>query len=152
MRDVTWQVLIASSDVELRRGIARILCNLDLDPMYASRVSRIQELMRTENIGLIFCDQFLEDGGYRDIAAACRSIHGHSCVVVILNSGDNGNELAIRQEVFGLVRTPPRPTEIEWMVIQARRSHLQTAGAARAAFLERVAGRSRAEKATLGGP
>lgn len=138
MSYITWNILVACSDPELRRSIATILVSLGLDPICASRVSQCRKLIQSESIGLIFCDQYFEDGDYRDIATACRSTQGCCCLVVTVPEQGNGDAQVLRQEVFGIVTIPPRRTEIEWMVIRAKRSQLQRASEVAEASLERT--------------
>ena len=131
MSDITWNILVVCSDLELRRSISTILVSLGFDPICASRVSQCRELIHSKSIGLIFCDQYFDDGDYRDIATACRSAQGFCYLIVTAPAHGTGDEQAMRQEVFGIVRVPLRPTEIEWMVIRAKRSQLQWASEAR---------------------
>ena len=131
MSCISWNILVACSDLELRRSISTILGSLGFDPICASRVSQCRELIHGKSIGLIFCDQYFDDGDYRDIATACRSAQGFCCLVAIVPAHGTGDEQAMRQEVFGIVRVPLRPTEIEWMVIRANRSQLQRASEVR---------------------
>ena len=125
MSYISWNILVACSDLELRRSISTILGSLGFDPICASRVSQCRELIHSKSIGLIFCDQYFDDGDYRDIAKACRSAQGFCCLVAIVPAHGTGDEQAMRQEVFGIVRVPLRPTGIEWMVMRAKRSQLQ---------------------------
>jgi DNA-binding NtrC family response regulator len=138
MSYITWNILVACSDQELRRSISTILVSLGFDPIRASRVSQCRELIHSKSIDLIFCDQYFEDGDYRDIATACRSAQGSCRLVVTVPAHGTGDEQALRQEVFGMVRVPLCPTEIEWMVIRAKRSQLQLASEEREGSLGRA--------------
>lgn len=73
-------------------------------------------------VGLIFCDDYLSDGDYRDLLATCRSLKSRARVVVTSDIAGWDDYLeAMRLGAFDLIVSPCRPTDVEWMVIQARR-------------------------------
>jgi len=120
--NVLSQIVVASPDMESRRSLATILTRLGLDPICISSVSECRVMLAKENVGLVFSDRDLADGNYRDILAASRSTRRQPSIVL---TGQHGNSdeyhEAIGFGVFGVTATPYHPTDVEWMVIQARR-------------------------------
>jgi DNA-binding NtrC family response regulator len=130
--DLVSQIVVASQDVESRRSLATILTRLGLDPICISTVSECRAMLAKENVGLVFCERDIADGNYRDVVTASRATRRQPSVVLIGRHG-NSNEYhdAIDFGVFGITATPFHPTDIEWMVLQARRSERKrTPGAA----------------------
>lgn len=120
--NIPWQILVASSDLESRRGLASILTRQGLDPISISSLAECREIIEKENVGLVFCDRHLADGNYRDLLNASRSAKGKVRVVVTSKHADWDEYLeAMRLGAFDVISSPCRPTDVEWMVIQAKR-------------------------------
>jgi DNA-binding NtrC family response regulator len=120
-----WQVLVASSDLENRRALTSILVRLGLDPFCVSAVSQCREVFTREIVGLVFSDPSLSDGDYRDILAASKSGYGQPYLVLTCRHTHSDYREAIGSGVFDVITAPCRPTDVEWMVIQARRDEHQ---------------------------
>jgi DNA-binding NtrC family response regulator len=119
-----WQILVASSDLENLQRVSEILNKHGLDPICTSTISQCREIMAQENVGLVFCDRDLRDGGYRDLlaAAAYESTRGRVRVVLISSVVDSDEyDSAKRSGLFDVIAAPCRPTDVEWMVIRAKR-------------------------------
>jgi DNA-binding NtrC family response regulator len=124
---VPWQVVIASCDVEERRATCNILAKLGLDPIAAPTVRECEEIAAQENAGLIFCSRWLADGDYRDLLVAARGWSRKIKIVLAARVTDWDEYLeAMRLGAFDVISAPGRPTDVEWMVIQAlREEHAQ---------------------------
>jgi len=119
---VPWEVLVVSSDVERRRGLAAILRRESIDPICAGTVCECQSILAKGGVGLVFCDSQLFDGTYRDLITASRAMKSRARVVVTSHDGNWDEYLeAMRLGAFDVIASPCRPTDVEWMVIQARR-------------------------------
>jgi DNA-binding NtrC family response regulator len=118
---IPWQVVVASSDLENRRTLVSILVRLGLDPFCVSSVGQCREILAKEIVGLIFSDPYLHDGEYRDILAASNPIYGLPYLVLTCRHTHSEYREAIGTGVFDVITAPCRPTDVEWMVIQARR-------------------------------
>jgi DNA-binding NtrC family response regulator len=80
------------------------------------------ETLRKEPVGLVFCDKSLPDGTYRDLLTAARGLTTRVRVVVTSHQADWDEYLeAMRLGAFDVIAVPCRPTDVEWMVIQAKR-------------------------------
>jgi DNA-binding NtrC family response regulator len=78
-----------------------------------------------ENVGLVFCDPHLRDGGYRDLlaAAAYKSTRGKVRVMLMSSViASDEYDSAKRSGLFEVIAAPCRPTDVEWMVIRAKRA------------------------------
>ncbi len=117
---IPWQVVVASSDLENRRSLTSILVRLGLDPFCVSSVSQYREILAREVVGLVFSDPYLSDGDYRDILAS-KSPPGYAYVVLTCRHTHSEYREVIGTGVFDVITSPCRPTDVEWMVIQARR-------------------------------
>jgi DNA-binding NtrC family response regulator len=120
--DTPWQILIASSNLESRRALVQILTRQGLDPIGASNVAECREVLQKERVGLIFCDPLLADGSYRDLLEIARSGVDKARIVVTSKHANWDEYLeAMRCGAFDVISSPCRPTDVEWMVIQAKR-------------------------------
>lgn len=141
-----WQIVVASSDLEGRRLLMQILTRQGLDPISVSNLAECRETMQKERVGLVFADRHLADGSYRDVLELARSGPDKVRVVVTSKHPDWDEYLeAMRMGAFDVIASPCRPTDVEWMVIQAKRDdrnhtrELVTAGANNNPELRRVA-------------
>lgn len=120
--NLPWQIVVASSDLESRRGLTSILNRQGLDPISISSFAECRQLIEKDRVGLVFCDRHLADGDYRDILNASRVATGKVRVVVTSKHADWDEYLeAMRLGAFDVIASPCRPTDVEWMVIQAKR-------------------------------
>jgi len=124
------EVVVISADLENRHTIAETLARLEVDSICISTVGQYREVAENE-IKLVFCDVHLPDGDYRDVVAATGSAKKAPNVVIMakqLNS-DNYHQAKL-SGIFEAIPTPCRPTDIEWMVILAKKQHRSQALAA----------------------
>jgi DNA-binding NtrC family response regulator len=120
--NVSWQILVASSDLESRRNLMQTLTRQGLDPIGVSNLAECKKVLEEERVGLVFCDHELVDGTYRDVLAASRSTTEKLRLVVTSRHPDWDEYLeAMRFGAFDVIASPCRPTDVEWMVIQAKR-------------------------------
>src|ERR1700740_667068 len=120
--NVPWQVAVASADVQDRRAMVNILAKQGLDPIVAASVAECRESMAQENVGLIFSVRSLADGDYRDLLLATRTAERRTRVVLPARITDWNDYLeAMRLGAFDVISAPCRPTDMEWIVLQALR-------------------------------
>jgi DNA-binding NtrC family response regulator len=125
---VPWQIVIASTDEEERRAMCNILAKQGLDPIAASTVRECKKIMAQESVGLIFSARSLADGDYRDLLIAARTATRKIRIVLATRLTDWDEYLeAMRLGAFDVISAPSRPTDVEWMIIQALRDeHART--------------------------
>lgn len=120
--NIPWQIMVASSNLENRRALMQILSRQGVEPTGAANLAECAEILQKERVGLIFCDPHLADGGYRDLLEIARSTAERPRVVVTSRHADWDEYLeAMRLGAFDVIAAPCRPTDVEWMVIQAKR-------------------------------
>lgn len=127
----TWQIMVASSDLENRRHLLSILDRQGFGTFCAANVSQCREILDKQDVGLVFCDRSFVDGDYRDVlaAAAERRPESKARVVLLAAAADsdqykNAKDLG----VFEVISAACRPTDVEWMVIRAKREDQGRAG------------------------
>jgi DNA-binding NtrC family response regulator len=114
-----WQVAVVSLNLAKRRDVAEMLGRLGADPICVAMVDEVREISGRGSIGLVFCDEKMSDGDYRDVLSAVAST---SKVVLMSELGSPEEYQQARSfGLFDVIPSPCRPTDIEWMVIQARR-------------------------------
>ncbi len=119
---VPWDILVLSAEIEERRVLVHILETQTLEPICSSTIRESLEILHQDRVGLVFCDKSLPDGTYRDFLAAVRSLKSKVRVVVTSRHADWDEYLeAMRLGAFDAIAAPCRPTDVEWMVIQAKR-------------------------------
>ena len=119
---VPWEVMVISSDLEHRQELVHILQQQEVDPISASSLAESISLLKNNLIGLVFCESHLSDGSYRDFLSSIRSLKTRCRVVVTSRQADWDEFLeAMRLGAFDIISAPCRPTDVEWMVIQAKR-------------------------------
>lgn len=119
-----WEVMVASSSLENRQDVAGMLFRLGIDPICVSSVEQCRQVPRLENIGLVFCDRQLKGGDYRDVLSAVSSSPSDLAPKVVMMSdlaSPEEYQQARRNGLFDVISSPCRPTDVEWMVILARR-------------------------------
>lgn len=123
-----WLVMIASSNLENRQRLTRILEQQGVDAIWASTAAQSRETLESEHVGLVFCDRYFADGDYQDVLAAAHSPSAKGETRIVLTSpmlNAEQYEKAKQQGVFEVIPTPCRPTDVEWMIIQAKRKELK---------------------------
>ena len=117
-----WPIVVASADLESRRLVTSALKRDGLDAICTSTVRECRELIAKEKVALVFCEEHLADGDFRDVLSATRSLKSSARVVVTSREFDwNAYLEAMRLGAFEVIVSPCRPTDLEWMVSQARR-------------------------------
>jgi DNA-binding NtrC family response regulator len=126
--NVPWQVVIASADVAERRAMRRIMAEQGVDSIGAATVRECVEVMAHESVGLIFCARSLADGTVRDLLRVSRNEKRRSRIVPMIGLTDWDEYLeAMHLGAFDVISAPCRPTDVEWMIIQALRDeHART--------------------------
>ena len=121
-----FEVAVVSSDIESRRHLSEILTGQEIDPICVSTLRDCHEAIARNRIGLIFCDPHVSDGTYQDLLSAYRLMDQKPRVVVTSRGADwEQFKEAMRWGAFDVISAPCRPTDVEWMVIQARRDERQ---------------------------
>jgi DNA-binding NtrC family response regulator len=113
--------LIVSSDLENRKSLLHILENLSLNVISCSALSEAEEVLSRQEVPLVFCDEILSDGCYRNLLSAHKAGQRAPRIVVTIRGEWDEYLEAIRLGAFDVVRCPFRPTDIEMVIIHAVR-------------------------------
>jgi DNA-binding NtrC family response regulator len=117
-----WEVVVVSSDLESRRNLSSILTRQGIDPICTSTLRECREVLSQKNVGIVFCDSHVSDGNYKEFLGGYRSRAERPRVVVTSRHSEwDEFKEAIRFGAFDVIGMPCRPTDVEWMIIQARR-------------------------------
>jgi DNA-binding NtrC family response regulator len=119
---VPFDVVVVSADLESRRHLSQILLAQDVDPICIATLRECHEILAKGRVGLIFCEPHVTDGTYQDLMAAYR-LTDRKPRVVVTSRGADWEEFkeAMRCGAFDVIAAPCRPTDVEWMLIQACR-------------------------------
>ncbi len=133
MDSMPWEVAVVSSNLANRQDVAGMLFRLGIDPICVSTVGQCRELRARPHLGLVFCDRQVKDGDYRDVLSVVNANAPdapdapNATKVVMMADLDTPEEYqqARQHGLFDVIPSPCRPTDVEWMVIQAKRNRRQ---------------------------
>lgn len=118
--------LIISSDLENRKSLLHILEKLSLNVISCSALSEAEDVFSRQEVPLVFCDEILSDGCYRNLLSARKSGQRAPRIVVTIRGEWDEYLEAMRLGAFDVVRCPFRPTDIEMVIIHAVRESRET--------------------------
>jgi DNA-binding NtrC family response regulator len=123
-------ILVTSSRVEDRRALMRILDGLPINVFSSSSVKQAEEVMSQKKLALVFCDEHLPDGSYRELLSRSRIAQKHPRLVVTTHTGEWNEYLeATRRGAFDVIRYPLQPADVELIVIRAMRDQREASAA-----------------------
>lgn len=112
-------VLIVSARPEHLKNLMRVLDASSSRVIVAVSLRQAKEALSLEPIGIVFCDEFLSDGSYRDLL----STHvkpNELKLVLLLRSGDWPEYLeAMEQGAFDVLPSPLQTAEVEGVFLRA---------------------------------
>ena len=118
------EVVVVSADSESGRNVAETLARLEVGAVCIPTVEQYREIAGTGQLKLVFCDANLPDGDYRDVVAATAARSTQKAPNVVIMTGHlnpDSYQQAKLAGIFEAIPKPCRPTDIEWMVILAKR-------------------------------
>jgi DNA-binding NtrC family response regulator len=117
-----WDVLVASANLEHRRSLMRILEELPLNVISVSTFRQAEEVLSRQRVALMFSDQRLPDGSYRELLTHVHPVGPPPRVVLTTGAWDPVDPQEVAESgVLGTVRYPFLATEVELQVIRAAR-------------------------------
>jgi DNA-binding NtrC family response regulator len=124
------RVLVASPQLEVRQALIRTLDRLSADVISCSTLSQAGEVLARQEVDLVFCDEYLPDGSYRDLIHSNHWNHKIPRVVVATRHGEWDFYFeALREGAFDIARSPWHATDVEMILIRALREEFQQAAA-----------------------
>ena len=113
-------VLVASSDIEHRQTLVAILEGLSLNVISCSTLAQTKEVLSQRPLDLIFCDDHLADGCFRDLLPLVKVAWRTPRLVVTIRTGEWKEYLdAMGLGAFDAIRRPSHPTDVELIVLRA---------------------------------
>lgn len=115
---ITPRVLVALADPETKTAFSRALPSSGLDPVYTSSVKEARGILARESISMVFCEDRLADGNFRDML---RVMEAKQVPVVVTSRTDDPKEYleAMKLGAFDFIAAPYRRAEVEWILEHA---------------------------------
>jgi DNA-binding NtrC family response regulator len=117
-----WRVIIVCSDLHKRQVIEAAVRGWTEDIVYCALLREAREKLGHSNtLTIVFCEQLLSDGSYRDLLVSLRRGPRKTRVVVMMPGANPEAEYqeAMQQGAFQVMMSPYRHDDARWMVIQA---------------------------------
>ena len=111
------EVLVVSSDDEVRRNLAGIVGLYGLEPVLCVTVADSRAVLTRYPICVVVCEDQLADGSYRDLVEAVKRTTADAPVIVVSRLADWNEYLnAVRAGALDYIGLPPHRAEIEWAI------------------------------------
>ena len=81
-------VLIVSSRIVNRRTVLRTLEGLPVNTFSASTIDQALEVLSSHPLAIIFCEERVADGSYRDLLASIPNTRETNRFIVVLSTGE----------------------------------------------------------------
>lgn len=122
-----WQVLVVSSDPQSRRTLSNALALWGLTPICCTTIKQAREIVAQQSISLLFCEDRLSDGTFREILESTVRSQANTHVVVVSRTGGDEYLEAMRLGALDVISSPCQATDIDWMIVLAIRGDLKSA-------------------------
>jgi len=118
------QVLVVGSAVGKRNALIDILEECGLEPVIASNLGEVRNILGRRPIHVVFCEDNLPDGGFREILRLVKANRPEVQVVLSSMLGDVDEYIeAMNLGAFDFISPPYRSTEIASVVDSASRRY-----------------------------
>jgi DNA-binding NtrC family response regulator len=117
-----WDVLVACGELTNRNELIRMLEGMSVGVFSCSTWSQAMEVISSRRIELVFCDENLSDGNFRELLRASQDWIGRPHIVVIVDPSEWTEYTdAFQLGAFEVISSPLHPTDVELAVIRAMR-------------------------------
>ena len=124
--------LVVSPHWESQRALLHILDNLKVKTFASATLAEAAEVLSRNEVALVFCEDRLVDGTYRDLLQSLRTWNQRAHTVVTTRVGEWEEYLeALALGAFDMLQRPYRSTDVELNVLRAM--HLSDKKSERAA-------------------
>jgi DNA-binding NtrC family response regulator len=121
-----WDVLVACAEMKNRNALIRMLEGMSVSVFACSTLSQAEELLSKQKFELVFVDEVLADGSFRNLLHESQAWIGKPHIVVIFRAGEWTEYLeALQLGAFEVISSPLHPTDVELAVIRALRDEQQ---------------------------
>lgn len=154
-----WRVLIIGADAN-RDVLKSAMSHWHLEPVCCSSLQDARQVLPDDSLSLIFCEETLADGTYRDLLRGSRPLKTRFVVISPVPEVDETYEEAMQLGAFDMIASPCRKSDVQWMMIRAIQEEARRGGARRRVQLDghaapdagQDAGADVVEKTTNGNP
>jgi DNA-binding NtrC family response regulator len=106
--------------------LMRVFEGLPIDTYSAPTIADARMAIRSRQFSIVFCEERLADGSYRDLFLDVESASEVTRFVVLLGTGDWEEYLeALSLGVEEVLRCPLQPTDVDLALIHAMRNGVQ---------------------------
>ena len=111
------QVLVAMSDSGGQSVLASTLAAKGLEPILAPNLREALDILNRKPVAMVFCEDKLQDGGFREILGENAKLVPSVPVVVCSPSYDHNLYMdAMTEGAFDFIAYPYAPREIDWIL------------------------------------
>lgn len=121
--DSQWRVLVVCSQPESSQRLVGIVSTWKLESIAAGNLSEARKVLQEQAVSLVFCEDTLPDGSYRDLLRMITASGSRTLVVVMLREEQQYAE-ALQLGAFDVIPFRYRPSDIRWLIFHAIR-HVQ---------------------------
>ena len=116
-------VLIVSSHLENRKKLLRSLDGLPVTAFCLSSTFTAKEVLALHQLAIIFCEQWVSDGSYRQLLSHVVAGRRTNRLIVILNKGDwDETPEALRLGASEVLKCPLQAPDVDIALIRALRT------------------------------
>jgi DNA-binding NtrC family response regulator len=118
-----WRMLVICS-TENRRVIESAILEWSLEVCWCSTLQQARRGLRRGNHALVLCEAELPDGTYQNVMMMLKHKLDRVRVVVLAEAySEDAYRQAIELGAFDVISAPYKRTDVQWIVMQAVRSH-----------------------------
>ena len=115
-----WNILVACKEMDNRNALIHMLDGMTANVLSCSTLSQVREILSSQKIELIFCDERLSDGSFSELLRPRPNWVSKPLIVVIYHSGEwKECKEAVQLGAFEALSSPLHPTDVELAVIRA---------------------------------
>jgi DNA-binding NtrC family response regulator len=112
------EVLVVSCRPENRKSLLRVFDGLPINAYCASSIQQAREFLTSHALAVVFCEERLSDGSYRDLLSTVQSCSPSVRFVVMLCTGEWEEYLeALHLGASEVIRCPLQPTDVDMALI-----------------------------------
>jgi len=113
------QIVVVSAGPN-REAVRSAMARWSIDPLCCSGVQEARRLLQRDGWSLIFCEEQLSDGVYRDLLNELP--RNRRIQMVVISSAvdlDRVHQEASELGAFGTIASPCTPSDVQWVAIRA---------------------------------
>ena len=115
-----FEVLFVSSQVENKKTLLGVCRDLPVKARTVCTFAQAKQFLASHQVGMVFCDELLPDGSYREVLAALRTDSPAAHFILMMRDGEWREYLeALRLGVQEVLRPPLLPMDIDLAFIHS---------------------------------